>query len=268
MARARNIKPGFFKNEALVELPFEHRLLFVGLWTLADKAGRLEDRVKRIKMELFPADNVDVEAGMTLLERYGFIQRYEINGMALVQILNFSKHQSPHHTEKNSELPDPNGELTVKEPKKESDSPKPLRGNPPDSLIHGFTDSLNTDSKDTASVPDADVAVDSKKVKSTAKPEKFELPGWLDAETWAMWDQFRKTKSARGWTPQAKALSLKSLEKLKEEGHQPTAVIEQSIERGWTGLFEVKAQFSGKPSAHTGFAKQDYHKGVAADGSF
>ena len=44
MARARNIKPGFFKNELLVGLPYEYRLLFIGLWTIADRDGRFEDR--------------------------------------------------------------------------------------------------------------------------------------------------------------------------------------------------------------------------------
>ena len=128
MARARNIKPSFFKNETLVELPFEHRLLFVGLWTLADKEGRLEDRPKRIKMELFPADNVDVEQGLALLEQHGFIKRYSAGGFDVVQVLAFAKHQSPHHTEKASELPDVNGEITVKTRKQDG-------GNPPDSLI-------------------------------------------------------------------------------------------------------------------------------------
>ena len=44
--RARNIKPGFFKNDALAELDFAGRLLFIGLWGIADRAGRLEDRPK------------------------------------------------------------------------------------------------------------------------------------------------------------------------------------------------------------------------------
>ena len=68
MARARNIKPSFFTNEDLVELPFEDRLLFIGLWTLADREGRLEDRPKRIKMAVFPADNVDVDASLARSE--------------------------------------------------------------------------------------------------------------------------------------------------------------------------------------------------------
>jgi len=34
MARARNIKPGLFTNEVLVDLPAFDRLLFIGLWCL------------------------------------------------------------------------------------------------------------------------------------------------------------------------------------------------------------------------------------------
>ena len=44
MARARLLKPGFFTNEDLCELPAFGRLLFAGLWTIADREGRLEDR--------------------------------------------------------------------------------------------------------------------------------------------------------------------------------------------------------------------------------
>ena len=59
--RARNIKPGFFKNEDLAECSPWARLCFAGLWTLADRDGRLEDRPKRIKAELFAFDAVDVD---------------------------------------------------------------------------------------------------------------------------------------------------------------------------------------------------------------
>ena len=47
MARSRNIKPSFFMNEDIIELPYEARLLFIGLWTLADREGRLENRPKK-----------------------------------------------------------------------------------------------------------------------------------------------------------------------------------------------------------------------------
>lgn len=108
MPRARNVKPGFFKNEDLIELPFETRLLFIGLWTLADREGRLEDRPKRIKIEVFPCDNVDVDDMLCQLEKGGFIVRYRVGEGTYISIKNFAKHQSPHHQEKDSELPSPN----------------------------------------------------------------------------------------------------------------------------------------------------------------
>ena len=52
MARARSLKPGFFRNADLVELPMEARLMFAGLWVLADREGRLEDRPKQIKIDI------------------------------------------------------------------------------------------------------------------------------------------------------------------------------------------------------------------------
>ena len=115
MARARNIKPAFFKNADLVETSFETRLLFIGLWTLADREGRLQDRPKQIKMELFPADNVDVEACLNALVEYGFIRRYVADGKKIIQVVNFERHQTPHGKEADSELPDENGTYTVHE---------------------------------------------------------------------------------------------------------------------------------------------------------
>jgi len=138
MARARNIKPGFFQNENLVEHPFEVRLLFIGLWTLADKKGRLEDRPKKIKMGVFPADDVNVEKGLALLCTDKFIDRYEVNGVKYIQITNWEKHQAPHHTEKDSVIPPLNNCEVTDNPQKQDG------GNPPDSLIHRFTDSTPT----------------------------------------------------------------------------------------------------------------------------
>lgn len=118
MARARNVKPGLFSNELLVELPAFDRLMFIGLWCLADREGRLEDRVKRIKIELLPCDDYDVDAGLNRLAAAGFISRYQVAGQSIIEIVNFQKHQSPHGSEKDSTLPDANGYLTVNERKK------------------------------------------------------------------------------------------------------------------------------------------------------
>lgn len=163
MARSRNIKPGFFTNEDLVELNFGTRLLFAGLWTLADREGRLEDRPKKIKIGVFPADNVDVDAMLQELHEAKFIVRYEVNGSRYVQIVNWSKHQNPHHTEKASEIPGINGEITVKNQLRTKDTQVNDGGNPADSLI---PDSLIPDSEKRASASAPATPPDSEKPKS------------------------------------------------------------------------------------------------------
>lgn len=107
MARARNIKPAFFTNDELVELPMATRLLFIGLWTLADREGRLEDRPKKIKMEVFPADDVNVDEALSTLVSSAFIQRYRVEDTGYIQVINFSKHQRPHSNETPSTIPPP-----------------------------------------------------------------------------------------------------------------------------------------------------------------
>lgn len=112
MARSRNIKPGFFRNEELVELPFETRLLFIGLWTLADRDGRLELRPKKIKLEIFPADEVDVSLELSRLARAGLVRAYTSQGKAYLEVSNFKKHQNPHHREPSNDFPGPDEDLS------------------------------------------------------------------------------------------------------------------------------------------------------------
>jgi hypothetical protein len=105
MARARNIKPGFYENEELAACSIEARYLFPALWQLADREGRLEDRPLRIKGYAFRYDSVNVGPLLDELEQRGFIVRYEIGGLHVIQVLAFAKHQNPHHREAPSTLP-------------------------------------------------------------------------------------------------------------------------------------------------------------------
>lgn len=129
MARIRTIKPGFFKNEDIAALPAMARLLFIGLWTQADRAGRLEDRPKRLKAEIFPYESYDIEKGLNELQNAKFILRYKVNvnvsdrvlapeqpvtELALIQIKNFTVHQQPNIKEAQSTLPAPNSNRTSK----------------------------------------------------------------------------------------------------------------------------------------------------------
>ncbi|MDG9900754.1 hypothetical protein [Klebsiella grimontii] len=134
MARSRNIKPGFFTNDELAECHPLGRLLFAGLWTIADKEGRLDDRPKKIKAMLLPFDDADCEALLQQLNDHKFIIRYRVNGECYIQISNWKKHQNPHCKEAASEIPAPieNDKSTgqeqckedAEEEKKDSESPQ------------------------------------------------------------------------------------------------------------------------------------------------
>lgn len=113
--RARTIKPGFFSNDVLAECEPLARLLFAGLWTVADREGRLEDRPKKIKAEVLPYDDCDIESLLNQLAEYGFVTRYKVNGVGYIQINNFNKHQNPHMKEVGSSIPAPDEKNTKSE---------------------------------------------------------------------------------------------------------------------------------------------------------
>lgn len=168
MARARNIKPGFYANEDLAECSVWARYIFPGLWMLADRAGRLEDRPKRIKGELLRYDNVEVEPLLAELDQRGFIVRYAVGERQLIQVAAFEKHQNPHHREAPSLLPAPSslglevGDPTASPhsdvPEAQDDaeaSPGPASGSaqPTHVLAVLIPDSLIPDSKEKQAAP-------------------------------------------------------------------------------------------------------------------
>lgn len=107
MPRVRQIKPEFFVDEEVALLNHLARLLFIGLWTVADSAGRLEDRPGKIRAQLLPFDDVDINELLRQLTERNFIIRYEVHGKKYIQIRTFTKHQHCHHREPESTIPPP-----------------------------------------------------------------------------------------------------------------------------------------------------------------
>lgn len=204
MARARNIKPAFFTNELLGTEDPMISLTFAGLWCLADKVGILEDRPLRIKAELFPyRDSQDVNGYLSVLARLGFIVRYKNGDKALIQVCNFRKHQSPHHTEKAKGFPFPNdpkslivegnGYATVKDQVCDGEQKVLERSDSliPDSLNHdsGFTDSLIPDSliPDSKALQSAEAPAPK---KARVKKEKAEVDPVAKEANKATWQAY------------------------------------------------------------------------------
>lgn len=98
MARIRTVKPDFFRHEGLQDLerdnPGQHVMLtFAGLWTLCDKAGHFEWKPRTIKLDVLPFLDFDMETTLTLLERFSYVRRYEVDGKLYGVIPSFEEHQ-------------------------------------------------------------------------------------------------------------------------------------------------------------------------------
>ena len=83
-------------------------------------------------MELFPADDVDIDAGLQALHDSGFILRYLCNGIKYCQVIAWAKHQNPHCKEVESTIPAQCEHGTSTVPAPEVPTPAVLI---PDSLI-------------------------------------------------------------------------------------------------------------------------------------
>ena len=107
MPRSRNIKHSFFSNDELADIDPLGRLLFIGMWTIADYKGDFEWREKRIKAQLLPYDNCDIKKIAINLDKSGFIRFYSDGVKIYAHVDNFTKHQNPHKNEreKGSEIP-------------------------------------------------------------------------------------------------------------------------------------------------------------------
>jgi len=159
MARARNIKPGFYKNEQLAECSVWARYIFPGLWMLADREGRLEDRPRRIKAELLPFDSSEIEPLLQELHGAGLILRYEHGQDRYIQVVKFLEHQHPHQKEPPSTIPKycaRTGLAPVKHQIRPVSAPDKNRSSPAEALLP-ITESLllNPESRGTTTAPDA-----------------------------------------------------------------------------------------------------------------
>lgn len=105
--RTRLIEPGFFQNEDLAALPPHGRLLFAGLWCLADREGRLDDRPPKIRALLFAYEEVPINELLDGLAKVGLVTRYEVDGRKYLQVNKFLEHQKPHQREEKSAIPPP-----------------------------------------------------------------------------------------------------------------------------------------------------------------
>jgi hypothetical protein len=167
--RARNIKPGFFVSDQLLECDPLARILFLGLACICDRDGRFEWRPKKHKIEILPCDNCDIGGLIEQLVRAKLVNHYEAGGREYGEIPSFLRHQNPHKNEKPSTIPPgPESEpRTYKVPCSHHTSTVQV----PDKYTTNPAESLNPESLNPESLKDTDVSLVEESTSTPMRPE-------------------------------------------------------------------------------------------------
>lgn len=180
---------------------------------------------------LFPYDDdapKKIDGWLSEIEREGGIARYVVEGTHYIQVHKWLNHQKIDH-------------------------PTPSKIPPiPDNFAKPRETSRNL-------APDLDLGLDQGtegkgvKKKPPQQAAAFVIPDWIDSEAWSGFVDMRK-RERHPLTDRAAQLVFKTLNKLRLQGHDPTAVLDQSTQNGWRGIFPINGasngngRTSGKPS--------------------
>lgn len=224
--RNRIVKEGFFRSYELSRLSPLARILFEGLWCLADKNGRLWDRPQQIKAEVLPYDDADIDKLLSDLRGSGFILRYEVSGRGCIQVINFEKHQPLTSWEKTTSAEVP-----------------PMKNFRRTSL------GLQDEKEPRARAGVSTVQNSTEQIRSEEEALRAESPPFTGSkfrEALKGYEQHRKEKRTPLTATARKAL-YKNLAAWGES--RATAALIYSTVQGYTGCFEEKANGNDRETA-------------------
>ena len=236
--RIRTVKPDFFFDEELTQLSHATRLLFIGMWGLADRDGRMEDRPAYIRASVFPYEaDFDIESSLTSLSPK-FIERYEVEGRRFIWIRKFREHQriTGKEFETVSRFPPAPGETTGKQPGNTPDDREAQEGKGREGKRKG---------KDIAT--------------ATVIPEDLQthqdaILAWLEYKR----ERGQVYKGKVGLRALWVRLRAIAPEKRNE-------AINYSMSVGWAGIFEPKGEAAGTPKpGDPGYEVTDVDRVIAA----
>lgn len=241
MARIRTIKPEFWHDEKLGALKRDERLLFIGLWNLADDEGAVIANPVFIKSSLFPYDDDlrmnTLTSWLSNLQQARTIIPFTFNGESYYKIRTFSDHQVINRPSKTKwpagfiqgivteGSPNTHGVLT---------EPSHQEGN-----RKGKGNGIGKEGE-AGEAPDA--RFEKKLILENPFSEQF-------LQTWILWKDYKKKEHRFLFKSiESEQAALNELVNLSE-GNEKTAqlIIHQSLAHGWKGLFKLKNDETGNP---------------------
>ena len=210
------------KVNAMTDFQFR---LWINLITYVDDYGRGDARAAVIKGACFPLreriSNKDIDAALAGLAGIGCVGLYEVDGKPYLYFPNWEKHQTIRN--KRSKYPEPQGnEIDLQA---NASKCKQMSANVP--VIQSESESISES-----------------KLKAQECADRTPLEIALD--------DFAAARKAmkKPLTDKARELTISKLEELApgDEAMQ-VAILNQSIQRGWQGVFALKADERAKTNA-------------------
>lgn len=109
MARIRTIKPEFWTDSKIVQLPYEARLLFIGMWNFSDDEGYVASDPEQLRLQILPNDDVNIDELIDLLWATGLIELASGGDRDWIVVKNFTEHQKVSHPTKSVIAPEVSG---------------------------------------------------------------------------------------------------------------------------------------------------------------
>lgn len=196
------IDPEFWLDEDITSLDDVYQLFYIGTWNFSDDYGVIEDSAKKLKAQVFPYRNIDVQPIIDKLKEIGKFLPFEANGKKWLYVKNFLKYQRVDKPSKNR-------------------NPKV-----PDYLVGEESESTQKP------------LIDEENISKENIREIISIPDWMNSKAWDAWVNYRK-EIKKPLKPSTIRLQIKLL---TENQKDHTQIIKNSITNGWTGLFPLSEQ--------------------------
>lgn len=96
------------------------------------------------------------------------------------------------------------------------------------------------------SCPETEALQRQRQAAQHAAVKGFTPPDWVPLDAWKGYEEMR-FRIKKPMTDRARKLVIKELEKLRDMGHDPAAVLDRSTVKGWTDVYPLKDGADSQP---------------------
>ena len=246
MARIRTIKPEFWTSDQVVSVSPLARLLFIGLWNFADDQGVHPASPLRIKLQIFPGDNIKEEKIKELLKellKNNLLTIYEAEGKPYFFITGWHHQKIAKKTAKYPAPPAP-----VQEEYSTSTVPVQYRS-PPDVDVYVDVD-VDVEKKGAVLSQKKGLAIDLAELPIPHHLKTGKFKKWL--KQWIDWKQ----SSKHAWKHQnGPTMFLNRLAEYSEA--EAIEAIQRALEAGHATVYPRSNGFKSENQKRPGFIATD-----------